>query len=519
MELDDVKQLVDDAAEARATRVFPPLIRASRVREEPMSINESSFVRVRSEHATPMNHPSEWASYDPVAYPGDLGELLRATIMPQAEGGAGFVLAGGALHHSLTMGRRDEENGRSGDLDFFPVGLSEERANTLANKLLSLFNVPDYDEDGAEIRHVRAAVDWRGVNDETLTRYLDTVGYYSHLGVGEDCHGIYRTPNAITIAMNGRTIQLITRLYPSREAVVRDFDIGPCQVLWDGFDVFMTELGALAYSTGCFPLELDHCTCPRTYARRLHKYLKRGYTLLLPDADRDRAFAKESVFIPGLGMTCHRGAGPTLVCEADDYHATADDEAVPRPTRPHLEVKIDDPWETSFLFAGSREPYDEEEGEDEAGGTHPPPRETPPCSGTAYLYRLIDYDPISCFCVNLVALVRGEAFRVLYLCDDEWLVCNGRELPTYGAGLHLVRNEIGALIQSFEYDHELRDAMTAFCPSLNVDEIRIKGRALLGEEEATPGIEWSHEPPRGVAISPDEWYGEIADLSWRVKSC
>jgi hypothetical protein len=110
--------------------------------------------------------------------------------------------------------------------------------------------------------------------------------------------------NAVTIVLGDRTIQLITRLYPSREAVIRDFDLAPAQFLYDGFDVWTTELGALCYSTGCFPLELDHCIAPITYARRLRKYLNRGYILLLLDVDVKQL--QQRFFLPGLGCFATR---------------------------------------------------------------------------------------------------------------------------------------------------------------------------------------------------------------------
>jgi hypothetical protein len=542
MEPDDIKQLVRDAAEARATRVFHPLIRASQVKEEPMTINRSLFVKVMRRPSGPasphyacqMTHPSETHIYDPEGYLDRQDRAaLREIIMPRVPGGAGFVLAGGALHHSLRHPHdvfRNQSRVRNSDFDFFPVGLTEEQADTLVMKLVSVAACathPD-DDDETALRRIRGVADWRGVDDVTLLGYLGAFGnwrYDEDYDLDSRCYGVYRTPNAVTITLRDISIQLITRLYPTRESVVRDFDIGPCQVLWDGFDVFMTELGALAYSTGCFPLELDHCLCPRTYARRLHKYLARGYTLLLLDIDHDALDRDRdaSIFIPGLGIECRR-EGLTLTCEADDFHDTVDDDSTSRPARPHLEVKASDPWETSEIMAGCREPLTGEEGQ------------VPSCSyipvGASYLYRLIDYNPVGSFIANLVALVRGEAFRVLYYSDGsgrgdpvreeaglrgegEWLVCSGTIDRRFRCDD--TRDEIRALMTSFEYDHELRDAMTLFFDGLDVEKIYADARALLSMERPRQQIEWSYEPPRGTPMSPDEWYGDFIDNSWRIK--
>jgi hypothetical protein len=492
MELDDVKQLVRNAAEARATRVFPPLIRASQVKEEPMTINRFPFAKVVSSRLRLVN-PSEHYNYEPRRYLERFGgKALWEILMPRVEGGAGFVLAGGALHSSLGI----EESVRGSDLDFFPVGLTEEQANKMIQRLISIAQDLGAAGDDADVlARVREAADWRGVDDDTLLDHLELFGNWQNRGVDSSCYGVYRTPNAVTITLRDVSIQLVTRMYPSREAVVRDFDIGPCQVLWDGFDVFMTELGALAYSTGCFPLELDHCTCPRTYARRLHKYLKRGYTLLLPDADPDRLPPKGSIFVPGLGMTgLVIESGRTIAVDPDDFHDTVDDDSASRPTRPHLEIGEGDPC-ASAIMSSTREN---------------------PAPGTAYLYRLIDYNPVGGFIANLVALVRGEAFRVLYYDAGRrmWSVCSVSDLPHLAVDAYL---EIQALTTSFEYDHELRDAMTIFCPSLSADRIYARARARLGDEDPRQEIEWSYEPPRGTPISPDEWYGDFIDNSWRIK--
>jgi hypothetical protein len=414
MDLEQIKKLVTDAAEARVTRDFPPLINMERVRDGPMRIDRDRYLRVSDKRAPAFNRQGK--THDVRGYLGNLHHLLYRTIMPHDEGGAGFVLAGGALHHAL-LARYERDLGyelRQGktDLDFFPVGLGREQADLLVRRFISLTQCFD-ESNAAFLAKIRGYPEWNDTRDVTL---FDL----NMLMVGGDllAASIYRTPNAVTIIMGGgKTIQLITRLYPTRESVVRDFDLAPAQFLWDGFHVWTTELGALCYSTGCFPLELGHCLCPRTYARRLRKYLKRGYTLLLLDADVEKA--TERFFLPGLGCFIEASKDDPLryVAETTPFQDRPDDDQPFWPLRDEVTTRID--GTERDLEADVKRAHPElSEAIEEASrlsGDHDPIHETTMINRhrPVYLYRAMSYNIPSCFIANMLALLRESVEQAL----------------------------------------------------------------------------------------------------------
>jgi hypothetical protein len=566
MEPDEIKQLVANAAEARATRNFSPLIRVERVRAEPIVIDRDRFLRVSDGKETAANYIRETHRVE--GYLGSLAPLLFQTILPREAGGAGFVLAGGALHHALLTRsvyhdfRYASQHGKS-DLDFFPVGLNQAQADLLVRRFISLMQC-FAEDDAAFLARIRGCPEWAGTNHAAL---LDLHA----LIVGDDLltMGIYRTPNAVTVTLCGHTIQLVTRLYPSREAVVRDFDLAPAQFLWDGFQVWTTELGALAYSTGCFPLELDHCLAPTTYARRLHKYLMRGYTLLLLDADVEKL--TEHFFLPGLGCFVTRARNDPLhyIAQSLTFNETPDDEQDFWPLRDEVTTRMDGTERDLEHDVKSEYP---EVGDQGAILPYHGQYRYPiyDLVGTEfafpiYLYRAMDYDIVSCFIGNMLALLReraerGEGYgtgqrewrddeggaaqattgashdqresqqpegarrseagwRVDYLTQDppfRWRVCNGG-----GDAINdYVESQIGMVIARLDWPEYrwLREPLRAISPDLNPAQIRGYFHETLLGEEAPQEIEWSYGPPSGKPVDPDAWYGPIADYSWRAKA-
>jgi hypothetical protein len=513
MNVDELKQLVADAAEARATRNFPDLIDVEQVRAEPIVIDKHSMLRVVGNrlvryHETGLRiirdyeQPCRDLVYVPGASMGGFMPLLRV-IMPRENGGPGFVLAGGALHSSLTpVGAHAGERlyrPYESDLDFFPVGLTQARANLLVSRLLSIFRA-------GTVAEARAMADWVGVGDEEIADALGVAGIYPP-------YGIYRTPNAVTITLDSREIQLITRLYPTRAAVIRDFDIGPAQVLWDGFRTWVTELGALAYSTGCFPLELDHCLAPTTYARRLDKYLSRGYTLLLLDADISRLADLGGEFrLPGIFNSVEVD-GLVLTCSSSGFSTSPEDEQDFWPVREGLEVLPGDPWE----FVGWSSTTDE------PGNRHGRP---------VYLYRVLDYNPTGTFIANLLSWLKEEesqrpegarrseaGWRVCYYSEGQgWVVCHGIDRERYQqADVEELRVILGG-VDTVPGSLWMRAPLTRISPTLDPEAIYHHVHAALGRERASQEIEWSYEPPRGIPIDPDAWYGPLADRSWFTKA-
>jgi hypothetical protein len=76
-------------------------------------------------------------------------------------------------------------------------------------------------------------------------------------------------------------VQVILRRYSTDAEVIHGFDLGSSAFLWDGKQVLMTGLGRLAAEHGINVLNLD--ARRGSYERRLARYFKRGFDLVLPD--------------------------------------------------------------------------------------------------------------------------------------------------------------------------------------------------------------------------------------------
>jgi hypothetical protein len=411
--------LNSEAVEASLTRWVgeAPVVRGSeRVREATTTIAKARRWRANLEQLFEEEHVMEATA---------LLHIVKGLVMPRVAGGAGFVMAGGYVCSFADTGQLAEA---SQDIDFFPVGMSAAGAEQRVNLVIDLFKAII---DPAEEEHrpldptlwLQMAVA-QGILGATID-ILVLSGHWNGVHV-------YRTPNAVTVDIpEFIRLQFITRLYPTREAVVRDFDIAPCQVLFDGFDLFMTELATFAFWTGLFPPELDHCVCPATYARRVGKYLNRGWRLVLPDLDPN---VETPYLLPGLGTELRRGRGAAELvmrtdCFDDTWSLALDGESLKRL------------WNTSAFEHPPGEPnavvmdlgitYEmSDDGHcmgDHAGllrsAQYPAPGYH--LEPAPYLYRTLHYDPTTCAIANLRALLKDDPWRVYYWDDEvrEWRVC------------------------------------------------------------------------------------------------
>jgi hypothetical protein len=81
-------------------------------------------------------------------------------------------------------------------------------------------------------------------------------------------------------------IQFIKRLYHTKDQVLLGFDMAGCQYGWNPIDGFFTTLqGLFAFVTGAYPVDSTQFTS--TYNTRLNKYIRKGFTILLPGLDED----------------------------------------------------------------------------------------------------------------------------------------------------------------------------------------------------------------------------------------
>lgn len=92
---------------------------------------------------------------------------------------------------------------------------------------------------------------------------------------------VRRTTTSISFrAPPGPTFQVVLRGYSTVAEVLHGFDLGSCAVGFDGRRVWLTELGRVAAERGVNILCLDGRRA--SYERRLVKYMRRGFDLVLP---------------------------------------------------------------------------------------------------------------------------------------------------------------------------------------------------------------------------------------------
>lgn len=76
------------------------------------------------------------------------------------------------------------------------------------------------------------------------------------------------------------TYQFIHRVYPNLGSVLGGFDLGPCMVAYDGYDIWATEIGAWSHINKRFVIDISRRST--TFATRIKKYIRRGYIAIMP---------------------------------------------------------------------------------------------------------------------------------------------------------------------------------------------------------------------------------------------
>ena len=94
---------------------------------------------------------------------------------------------------------------------------------------------------------------------------------------------VSRSSNAITIQTESTTIQIILRLYRTKSEVLHGFDIDCCCVGFDGTHVFLTARAyhSIKHMINC----IDFDRMSPSYEPRLAKYMKRGFSIYVPNFD------------------------------------------------------------------------------------------------------------------------------------------------------------------------------------------------------------------------------------------
>lgn len=74
--------------------------------------------------------------------------------------------------------------------------------------------------------------------------------------------------------------QFIKRIYPTKDSIIGGFDLGPSMLLYDGNNIYGTEMGAWSIAKNC--LVIDTARRSLTFEKRIHKLWKLGFTVVFP---------------------------------------------------------------------------------------------------------------------------------------------------------------------------------------------------------------------------------------------
>lgn len=178
-----------------------------------------------------------------------------------------IIVAGGAITRSL-LGRHYNPT----DLDFFFIQNGEtDHQAAIESMLRTIIAIFERDPSGRPFKVFRS------------TRTVTIMTFEEN----DDQTTIHRKYQFVT-----------GRMYNSPADVIRGFDIGASQVLYDGHSIFMTPLATFSMLTGI--LILDPSRRSTTYEARLRKYIKmRSFYIACPFLSKEDVFRKYRSRDPG----------------------------------------------------------------------------------------------------------------------------------------------------------------------------------------------------------------------------
>ncbi len=230
-----------------------------------------------------------------------------------------LLIAGGSVAHNIQ--KRTRPNGKLLDVDVFVYDLSPEQATERAAKFLNdiqhaheIHGIKGYRADLTEAFRKQSVASTKDIGKQEIlkeaiaacTHLLDsapgelpldkfdmvtlaqclTNGESDQAKLGRMVvrnpfeYSATRSENCISVTINGKEIQVITRVYKSKAEILHGFDIPACSVGYDGNDVYFTPLALIAHEANI--IMVDPYRCSQTYEARLNKYFTRGFQLAMP---------------------------------------------------------------------------------------------------------------------------------------------------------------------------------------------------------------------------------------------
>lgn len=178
-----------------------------------------------------------------------------------------ILIAGGAICNEI-LGIY-----KSNDLDIFIYGVNEYNANLIIYRILHHFST----FEGYEFNFIKTI--------NALTINIEKV--------------YFRKKSKIPYNLTFGKIQIIFRLYKTKSEILHSFDMGSSCVGFDGNDILFTTLSKFSYEYDCNIV--DNTRRSTTYEKRLIKYFKRGFKIIMPDFNIDALkFHKTYITLPKI---------------------------------------------------------------------------------------------------------------------------------------------------------------------------------------------------------------------------
>lgn len=166
------------------------------------------------------------------------------------------------------------------DIDMFIYGVDTDDATQLVIKILKSLD-----------------------SDKTLT-YVNYRKSEYNITIHFTDNSINKT-NKFEKSCLGRTLQIIFRLYKTKSEILHGFDLGSSAVGFDGDRIYFTTLSKFAYEYGCNIVDTTRRST--TYEKRLVKYNKRGFMIIMPKFNinnikllRDEYYYIDNITLPFL---------------------------------------------------------------------------------------------------------------------------------------------------------------------------------------------------------------------------
>lgn len=263
-------------------------------------------------HGVPVvRHSSRWEGFRPLQFARaasdaefrDRLSLVAPFLASFDLAGWNLCLAGGSVS-ALLMNPGAKPDETFHDYDLFLVGhLSDSHARASILRLGQHLYAQWGGEGHVEVFRTKGCLTFRRLYPEPPASSLEPTE--------TPLAGDTESP-APTRKSKETLVQVILRRYATPAEVIHGFDLGSSAVLWDGSEVRTTALGKLAFENGANVLNL--AARRGSYERRLARYFRRGFDLVLPDLS-GLEFLKAEGRLPYLfadGLKCRGGCACDL---------------------------------------------------------------------------------------------------------------------------------------------------------------------------------------------------------------